>query len=593
MAITTLPDVLRQRMASDPARVILRRKDRGIWKPTRWGELGAEVRALLLALQADGFAAGMTGAILADTRPEWAVADLAVQAAGGVSAGLSPFATAAELAAQLHDSATDTLFVENEEQLDKVLDVRTACPALRRIIVLDMKGLRELNDPMCLSLTTFVARGAAAADGWEAVIAALDPDTPAALVYAEQADGPARAVRLTHRALATVLDAAARLFEPRQGDERLAVMPMAHVSERVLGLYLSLVTGCISNYGESAGTLEENLREVKPTVLVAAPALWKRFRDRVVLGSAAATRVQRALFSAAFAAGAAAAVGRAGGGAASSAAIGALPARLVLASVRRELGLSRLRLGLIAGGAVAPELISWFMALGIDPIAVYGPAETAGLAAAAAPGLVRPGDVGRPIVADGLRVAADGAIELAGPAGWYRTGDQGTIAEGRLTVVGAAANVVTPEGGAPVHPEPIEQALCLSPYIADAMVVGEGQPFLSCLLRLDADAVEGWAHSRRVAFTSFAELTRTPELRSLLAAEIARVNQGVACASPIRAFAAMDRRLQEGDVELTLLGGLRRQATLAAFASVIAGELGFCHREERIDEAISVISAPR
>ena len=410
--MNTLPDLVRRRMATDAAHTILRRKDRGIWKPTSWAELGAGVRAMARALQADDFGKGMVGGILSDTIPEWLQADLALQAVGGVSAGLSPLAGVQELAAQLRNTGMCLLFVENEEQLDKVLEVRAACPMLRRIVIFEMQGLRGLNDPMCISFGDYLASGAAVADAWDATIDGLDPHAPAVLVYAQDGSDPGCPVRLSHRTLATVIEAAARLFAPQVADERLVVMPLAHVSERVLGAYLSLHAGCISNFGESAGTLEENLREVKPTLLVAAPSLWKRFHDRIVLAAGAATRAQRTMFRIAFAAGAMAGDNRADGHATTPWAEAATwLAWPVLANVRRDLGLSRLRLGLIAGGQVAPEMVRWFMALGIDPIEVYGPAESGGLAAAPAPRAIRPGDVGCPIAPNLLRISPQGTIE--------------------------------------------------------------------------------------------------------------------------------------------------------------------------------------
>jgi long-chain acyl-CoA synthetase len=577
MAMNTLPNLLRRRMASDATRTIMRRKDRGIWKPMSWGELGAGVRSLVRAMQTDGFGQGMTGAILADTHPEWLQADLALQSAGGLSAGMSPLAGVDDIAMQLRASDARLLFVENEEQLDKVLEARTACQALRRIVIFDMKGLRGLDDPMCTSFADYMRGGANTADAWDVTIDALDPDAPAVLVYTH--DCP---VRLTHRSLAATIEAAARLFAPNATDERLAVMPLPHVSERVLGAYLSLHTGCISNFGESAGTLEENLREVKPTLLVAAPLLWKRFHDRIVLAAGAATHIQRLMFRTAFAAAAAGCDNRANASRAVRwSAAAAWLAWPVLANVRRELGLSRLRLGLIAGGTATREMVRWFMALGIDPIEVYGPAESGGLAAAPTPGAVQPGDVGYPIAPDLLRITPDGEIELNSAAlhqpdaesqsnaVWRRTGDAGVITDGRLTVVGRAADAITLRDGSAVHPEPIERALCLSPYIADAVVVGDGQAFPGCLLLLEADAAEGWAHAKRVPFSSFADLANTAELRSLLLAEIDRVNKTAARASPIRAFRAIDRRLQEGDPELTSLGGLRRAAAVTTFRSLI------------------------
>ena len=582
--MSTLPDLLRRRMAADGARIILRRKDRGIWKPVRWAQLGDQVRALAQALCADGFGRGMVGAVLADTRPEWVVADLAMQAAGGICAGLSPIAGPEEISAQLREAAISMLFVENEEQLDKILALRSSCPLLRRIVIFEMKGLRDLNDPICLSLAAFVELGAVAPDSWNMAIDALDLDAPAALVYTEDSAGQTHPVRLSHRHLTAVVEAATHLFGLRVGDERLAMMPMAHVSERVLGVYLSLHTGCISNYGESIETLDENLREVKPTVLVAAPWFWKQLRDRIELAARAATWTQRLLLRMAFPAGtwvAADLPGRSRHSAPWHAATSLL-AWPVLVSVRRALGLSRLRLGLIAGGIVPAEIIRWFMILGIGPIELYGPAACAGLAAASAPSAVRPGDCGPPIIPDTLRLSAAGEIEInrvltdadgpgRRPPVWLPTGDAGVMTDGRLTVLGPLADTITLLGGIAVHPGPIERALSLSPYIADALVVGAGSPFLGCLLRLDADAAENWAHAARVPFTSFAELVRTEGLLALLAAEVARVNAGVAQKNPVRAFRLIDRRLQYGDPELTLLGTLRRPVVLASFQNLIAG----------------------
>lgn len=221
------------------------------------------------------------------------------------------------------------------------------------------------------------------------------------------------------------------------------------------------------------------------------------------------------------------------------------------------------------------------MALGIDPIEVYGPPESSGLAAAPAPGAIHPGDVGYAIAPDLLRITPEGEIELnsaalcqpeAGSQSngiWRRTGDAGVMTDGRLTVLGRTADTITLLDGSAVHPEPIERALCLSPYSADALVVGDGRPFPGCLIRLDPDTVEEWAHAKRVPFSGFTELANSAELRALLQTEIERVNKDAARAAPVRAFRAIDRPLQEGDPELNSLGGLRRTPAMTTFRSLI------------------------
>ena len=531
MALTSLPALLAERAAAAPEAVILRRKDRGIWKPLRWRELAGQVAALAGALAADGFGPGMTGAILSDTRVEWLLADLALQQAGGAAGGLSPLADAATIAAQLRATGTVILFVENEEQLDKVLTARAECPALRRIVIFDMKGLRDLDDAACIGLAAFAAAAAAAPR------VAVDPDAPAAIVFTE---GSGRAVTLSHRRLAATIAAAATRFGPVAGDERLAVMPPAHTAERVLGLYLSLATGTITNFGESADTVVENLREAQPTVLLAAPAQWKRFHDRIERAAAGASWLQRALFHAAMR------LARGGGG---------LAARPVLGAVRRALGLARLRLALIAGGTVAPDLIAWFRSLGIDLVEIYGIAESGGLAAT-------PGRAAPPVAKLRLSVAGEIEIEVSGI--WIATGDSGALAADVLTVHGRCADAIAGPDGRTIHPAPIENALRLSPFILDALVMPGADSTLAALLRLDPEAVEAWAHARRLAFTSYAALTALPELAALLQTAIDRVNAGPARAMPIRAVHALDRRLAAGDPELTSLGALRRDVLAAS-----------------------------
>ena len=532
MALSTLPALLADRAATAAEVVILRHKDRGIWKPVTWAMLAARVAALAGALAADGFSPGDTGAVLSDARVEWVMADLALQTAGGASAGLSPLADAATLTRQLREIGATTVFVENEEQLDKLWSARAACPALRRIVVFDMKGLRGLDDAAVVGLPGFT--------GSPLPPATPPAEAPAAILLTE---GRGRKVPQSHRQLADTLAAAAARFTPQPGAARLAMLPPSCTAERVLGLYLSLATGTVTHFGESADTLEANLREVQPKVLLAAPAQWKRFHDRATRAAAAATLPQRALLRGALRL----AHGGAGG-----------IARPVLTPLRRALGLERLRLALVVGGAMAPELHAWFRALGIDPVEIYGLAECAGFAAT--PGRAGPAPVP-------LRVSTAGEIEIDA-GGWIATGDAGAVTGGVLHVSGRCADALALPGGGRLHPEPIERALGLSPLILGALVRPGPDGGLHALLWLDAEAVEAWAHARRLMFANYAALAALPEVAASMQPEIDRVNAGLARAYPIRAFRVLDRRLGPGDPELTELGALRR----GAFAAVDSRE---------------------
>jgi long-chain acyl-CoA synthetase len=358
----TIPALVAERVASHGSEIVLRKKDHGIWKATTWSQLGARAREVGMGLKAIGFRPGDVACVVAETRPEWVHIDLGILGAGGVSGGIHPEQEAEPLGQALRDSRCRVLFAENDEQLDKALLVRERCPALQRIVVLDMKGLRDFADPMCESLQSFVARPDDARD-WEAGVTAITADQPAVLLLPRT--GASRT--LTHGDALHLVANARSLLPLRAGDERLALLPMCHVMERVLGLYLSLDARVISNYLENSDTVVENLQELQPTVLATDPHLWQLLHSRASTAAGAATHMQRMLYRGAVAAG-----GRGGPA--------ALLARLcVLRAVRRELGLSRLRCAYIGGTKLAPEIERWAAALGItiqpiDGQAAPGPA---------------------------------------------------------------------------------------------------------------------------------------------------------------------------------------------------------------------------
>ena len=578
--MNSIPAMVCQRAAERGSATVFRRKDRGIWKAISWAELGARMREMAQGLRAVGFHPGDVAAVLAETRPEWVYADLGILGAGGVSAGIYATDDTAHVAHVLCDCGARILFVENEEQLDKALAARTECPTLQRIVIFDMKGLRDLAEPMCESLADFVARGAEHDRGhpgsWEDGLAAIERDRPAALVYTVGTTGTPKGVTLSHHNILFQIENAARLLGIRDGDERLAFMPMGHVMERVLGVYLSLHAGVVSNYVESPETVAENLQEVKPTVLMAAPHVWEKFHSRVAVATASASLLQRLLYRWALAAGAREASAQLAGRRPPALVLTEawILRWLVLGNVRRELGLSRLRLGLVGAAPVSPDLIRWFMALGIDLIEFYGQAECGGLTAVMPVAAPRLGMAGRPVPYGEIALSAEGEIlvrgehvfigywgrpettELTLQDDWLRTGDLGAIEDSYVRIVGRKQEQITTASGHQVTAAEIEAALKLSPYIADAAVFGDGRAFLSCLVMLDHESVERWARSNGVAFTSFGSLVRSEPLQTLLASEIERTNAQHPVG--IRSFRLLEERLEPEDPELTPMMKLRR-----------------------------------
>jgi long-chain acyl-CoA synthetase len=348
--VASVPALVARQAGAHADETIMRRKDRGIWKAITWGQLAEQVRRIGGGLLAAKIGRGETAAIISETRPEAAFADLAIQGAGAASIMIHPEETAERIEHILHSTGCRLLFVESEEQVDKVLTVRERCPALASIVIFDMKGLRDFSDQGCLSLEAFVAGGLAA--NWDASASTVTPEQPAVILYSREEDSPQGRV-LSHADLSRTIGAAAARLMLRPRDERLAVLRMSDTTERIWGLYLALNTGCVSNYLESPETAAENLQELQPTVLGADAEAWAHLHARATRLAKSATRVQRLAYGWALKA------GRRGGSG------GALAGPLVLHAVRRELGLNRLRAAYVAGPVVGAGTLDWARSLGI------------------------------------------------------------------------------------------------------------------------------------------------------------------------------------------------------------------------------------
>jgi long-chain acyl-CoA synthetase len=352
----TVPAMVADRAAAHGVEVILRKKDHGIWKAVTWSELGIRAREVGMGLKAIGFGPGDIACVLAETRPEWVYVDLGILGAGGVSGGIDPAEEPEQIGQALQQSGCRVLFVENDEQLDKVLLVRDRCPTLQRIVIFDMKGLRDFADPICESFQAFIARGierdGAHSHAWQAGIGAITAEQPAVLLFPH--GGVAGKGRvLTHGDALHLIANARSLLKPRVGDERLALLPMCHVMERVFGLYLALDARAVSNYLENPDTVMENLQEVQPTMLGTDTRFWELLHARATNAAAGATRLQRLLYRGAIAA-------------AQHGGLQASLARLcVLRAVRRELGLNRLRHAYIGAASLPSDIGRWAKALGV------------------------------------------------------------------------------------------------------------------------------------------------------------------------------------------------------------------------------------
>ena len=602
LTFDTIPKLFWQRVAELGDAVMMRQKDLGIWRSYSWKDVGAIVTEVAAGLSTLGFGSGQVASVLANTCREWVWVDLAVQSLGGVANGIYPTDAAAQCEYLCTDSASVILLVEDDEQLDKVLEVRERLPLLRKIIVFDMEGLTKLDDPQVMSLDALRELGRAElARQPELVqqrVTAGSSSDLAVLVYTSGTTGRPKGAMLRQSNLCAVLAGinsglAAGLPD---GGERIAFLPLCHIAERMVGEYVSLFKRSVLNFVENPETVFDNLREVQPTIFFAVPRVWEKIYSSVAISIKEAGKLQQLSYAWALSEGVAMArhaEARTTPGPLRRLRYAAAKV-LVLNNVRRMVGLNRVEVALTGAAPISPELIRWYMALGITLREAWGMTETAGGGTVTPRGESRPGSIGIPGPGLEMRISEQGEIlarganifsgylnlpdktaEAIDAEGWLHTGDVGRVDEqGWFYITDRMKDIIITAGGKNVTPSEWENQLKFSPYVTDAVVIGDKRAYLSCLVMIDQDNVEQWAQERDIPFSDYRSLCRAPEVLGLIAAEVEKVNKAFARVEQIKQFRLLEQQLTAEDEELTPTMKLKRSLVSRKYAELIEGMYG-------------------
>jgi long-chain acyl-CoA synthetase len=586
-----------ERRGDEPA---IREKTFGIWQPTSWRQWLRISKEIAYALHAIDFRPGDVASIIANAVPEWVFADMGILCAGGISSGIYPTDSAAQVEYLVNDSRTRVIFAEDEEQLDKVLSCRARCPSLQKIIVFDMEGLSGFTDPMVMSLAEFMAMGRNHLDGrtalWDEMVASRGAGDLAILVYTSGTTGPPKGAMHSNRSVTHQMRHANDLFPSTDREERLVFLPLCHVAERVGGYYTSLALGSVMNFAESPETVPDNLREVQPTAFLAVPRIWEKFYSGVTIALKDATPFQNWMYRRAMAVGYRMTEGKLDGETPSLALRLANRAAywLVFRNVRRMLGLDRCRIAFTGAAPIAPDLIRWYLALGIDMREVYGQTENCGVATLMPSDRIKLGSVGKAAPWGEVRISPEGEILIKGDylfmgylnqpektaetidaKGWLHTGDVGSIDnEGFVKITDRMKDIIITSGGKNITPSEIENQLKFSPYISDTVVIGDKRPYLTCLVMIDQENVEKFAQDHDIPFTNYASLCRAVEVQDLIQREIEAVNANFARVETIKKFFLIERQLTPEDEELTPTMKLKRNFVNKRYAIEIEAMYG-------------------
>ena len=588
--------LFRDRSQDWAAQAALRHKKKGIWASTSWSEYFKRAGAIGMALHGLGLQRGEAIAILSENRPEWLYADLGAQCMGILSTGIYPTSSPEQVQYVLQDAGVRVLFVENQEQYDKVLAVRGHCPALQRIVITDLKGLRDLADPMATPFDQFLAQGQALAatdpQRFDAAIDASRPEDIAFLVYTSGTTGAPKGAMVSNRNLMFQINSVQQYLQLQPLDRTLSFLPLCHIAERMSTAYNPLAQGQTVHFPENAGTVFNDVREVAPHVIFGPPRFWEKMYSQVTLYMQDALPVARKVYAQVLAEGAAMAQARLDGRPITGwrATRYAWQQKLVLSNLRSFLGLQNIKTAMTGAAPVPPDLLRWYMAVGIDLLEAFGMTETCGFCTSMPADRIRIGTAGVCALGTEIRLGADDEVLVRGPNvfagywnlpektretidadGWLHTGDCGTIdTDGFLSIKDRLKDIIITSGGKNITPSNIENHLKFSPYIADAVVVGEGRHYLTCLVMLDQDNVAKFAQDRQVPYTDYASMTRAPEVLALIQAELEQVNTRLARVEQIKDFRIIAQLLTAEDDELTPTMKLKRKVMASKYASVIA-----------------------
>ena len=600
----TFPKLVRLNAERFPDKIAVREKDYGIWQAYTWRDYFEQSRFIALGLASLGFVRGDKVAIIGDNRPQlyWSV--MAVQALGGVPVPLYQDSIEKELAYIVEHAEVRFAIAEDQEQVDKLLSVKAQCAWLEYVVYDDPRGMRSYRQPALLSLAELRERGEKFAlshlTHFDDELARGAGDDVAIICYTSGTTGAPKGAMLSHRNLIVTARNAIEREGLRADEEAMAYLPMAWVGDHMFSYAQGIVAGFAINCPESAATVLSDLKEIGPTYLLAPPRIWENILTTVMIRLEDAAWLKRELVK--FFLGIAQTLERARlGGAPLSGwrrllyPVGDL---LVYGPLKDNLGMRRVRIAYTGGEAIGAEIIVFFRSLGINLKQLYGMTEASVFVSVQKDGDVQLDTVGTPMPEVEIKITEQGEVMFKSPGvfpgyfknpeatagtlvgGWIRSGDAGFLdANGHLKIIDRAKDVGRLADGTLFAPKYLENKLKFSPYIKEAVCVGQDRPFVTALLNIDLGAVGNWAERRRIAYSSYTDLSQKPEVYDLVRVEVDRVNRALLGddllkSAQIRRFLILHKELDPDDEEITRTRKVRRGYIAHKYAALIEALYG-------------------
>ena len=607
----TFPRLLVRNARTLGDRVALREKEFGVWQPVSWRAYHDRVRDLSLGLVALGLSRGDKVAIIGDNRPEWVMGEIAAQAAGAASVGIYQDSNLTEVAYVIDHCDASVVVAEDQEQVDKILDMLDKLPKVRHVVYTDPRGLRKYRHPALLPFEAVEEKGRALAKEkpslWKENVARTRADDVAIICYTSGTTGNPKGAMLTFRNLLAMALALDEVDEKRRDDEFVSFLPLAWIGEQMMSLSSALAKGFTVNFPEEPDTVTENIREIGPNVMFAPPRVWESLTSTVQVKIMDTTPFKRFMYERCMPIGEKVANLRF-----AKKPVGPLWRSLYWAAhvflfraLKDRLGMTNLRTASTGGAALGPDVFRFFHAIGVPLKQIYGQTEIAGISCIHRDADIAFHTVGKPIPATEVRISPDGEILSRSPSvflgyykndeatvstlkdGWLHSGDAGYLdeANGHLVVIDRLKDVMKLADGTQFSPQFIENRLKFSPYVKEAVVVGKDRPYLTAMLCIDMGVVGKWAEKNKISYTTYTDLSAKAEVYDLVQREVDKVNATLPAAARIQKFVLLYKELDADDEELTRTRKVRRVFVEDRYKDVIAALYGDVP-EVRIDTTI-------
>jgi long-chain acyl-CoA synthetase len=596
----TFPRLLVRNARTMRDHVALREKEFGIWQSFTWAAYHERVRDFSLGLVALGVSRGDKVAIIGDNRPEWVMGEIAAQAAGAASVGLYQDSNLTEVAFVIDHCDASIVIAEDQEQVDKILDMLEKLPKVRHVVYTDPRGLRKYHHPALLSFEAVEEKGRKLAKEkpalWEENVARGSADDIAIICYTSGTTGNPKGAMLSFRNLLTMALALDAVDEKRHGDEFVSFLPLAWIGEQMMSLSSALAKGFTVNFPEEPDTVTENIREIGPNVMFAPPRVWESLTSTVQVKIMDTTPFKRFMYERCLPIGEKVADLRF-----QKKPVG-LGLRvlywvawvLLFRALKDRLGMTNLRTASTGGAALGPDVFRFFHAMGVPLKQIYGQTEIAGISCIHRDDDIAFHTVGKPIPGTDVTISPEGEILSRSSSvflgyykndeatrgtlkdGWLHSGDAGYLDDktGHLVVIDRLKDVMKLADGTQFSPQFIENRLKFSPYVKEAVVVGKDRPYLTAMLCIDMGVVGKWAERNKISYTTYTDLSAKAQVYDLVQREVDKVNETLPDAARIQKFVLLYKELDADDEELTRTRKVRRVFVEDRYKDVIAALYG-------------------